>query len=193
MISKYMPAILDGVAIGLAVIVVIIIFAFFKAAKELGKRKKISTDYPVKTKLQCTSETPIFSAPAQCACTLFVGENGLEIKVLLDKKTKSNISFLIEYSKLLKVYFEKELLFERPRFGERKKQESIPDYFLVEYKENDCSLQQLRFYQTKKDKEKNKLSLSFLYESDPGFITTINARIEKAKNISLSADSPSKN
>jgi hypothetical protein len=108
---------------------------------------------------------------------LYITENGLEILVTLDLKAKTTMTYLIDYSKIDKIYYDKKIQIEGTFF--KNKTICVPDYIIVNYIADDNSLHQLRFLQTKIDKNLNNLYLFNQINSDPGFIGLINARKQR--------------
>ncbi len=179
MINKLAPY------IGLGLIMPLLLFAGWLVIKNLSSifnRKKIVDDYTSKAKLRCTSETSVFSTPPESFCILSALENGLEIKVILDLKARTEVTYLLSYTKIHKIYYDKEVVVESTFF--RNKLISRPDHIIVEYIADDGSVQQLRFQQTEIDKNLNSLFLVNQNNSDPGFRGLINARIQRETYLS---------
>lgn len=153
-------ALWDNLAFGTIVVFIIFFILFMKKSYDI---KKSTPD----VRLSCTSQTSIFSSPANERCVIFPLIDGLRIGVLSKPKTQQ---YLLKYNKIIKFQFEKVNNSE----PQQTTIENLPDYVYIEYQDDDGCLHQFRFILTEQDKKLNQFVNKY-----KNFIDIVHSRMPK--------------
>jgi len=149
-----------GFSVGIIIGLLVIVYMFIKQSRII---KKSTPD----ARLSCTSQTSIFSSPANERCVIFPLIDGLRIGVLTKPRAQQ---YVLKYNRIIKFQFEEENNFE----PQQNTIENLPDYVYIEYQDDDGCLCQFRFILTEEDKKLNQFVNKY-----KNFIDIVHSRMPK--------------